>query len=75
MDASCHVAPSCLTSWENWPKNGRSLLRCIAVERQGVRGGQAFTERQFYISSVATTTQQFHALIRGHWTIENQLSS
>lgn len=31
------------------------------------------SERQFYISSVATTAQQFHTIIRGHWTIENQL--
>ena len=49
------------------------LQRCICVERQGLRDGQAFAERQYYISSVATTAQQFHTIIRGHWAIENQL--
>lgn len=49
------------------------LQRCIVVERQGMRDAQAFSERQFYISSVATTAEQFHRIIRGHWTIENQL--
>ena len=49
------------------------LQRCISVERQGMRDGQAFAERQYYISSVATTATEFGAIIRGHWTIENQL--
>lgn len=49
------------------------LQRCICVERQGMRDGQAFAERQYYISSLATTAQQFHRIIRGHWAIENRL--
>jgi predicted transposase YbfD/YdcC len=49
------------------------LQRCICIERQGIRDGQAFYERQYYISSVVTTAQQFHAIIRGHWSIENCL--
>jgi len=49
------------------------LKRCICVERQGTRDGQAFSERQYYISSLVTTAQHFHTLIRGHWSIENRL--
>ncbi|WP_250123807.1 ISAs1 family transposase [Chroococcidiopsis sp. CCMEE 29] len=49
------------------------LQRCISVERRGLRDGKAFAERQYYISSVATTAIEFQAIIRGHWTIENQL--
>lgn len=52
-----------------WP----GVRRGIGVERQGLRAGQVFYERQYYISSVATTAQQFHAIIRGHWCIENRL--
>lgn len=59
--------------WGEFAQTWTGLQRCIGVERQGMRERQAFAERQYYISSVATTAQQFHAIIRGHWPIENQL--
>ncbi len=49
------------------------LQRCICVERCGTRGGQEFSERQYYISSVITSAEEFHRIIRGHWGIENRL--
>jgi predicted transposase YbfD/YdcC len=49
-------------------------LRCLlSIERRGIRGGKAFEERHYYISSYQTTAQSFATLIRQHWHIENQL--
>lgn len=49
------------------------LKRCISVERQGMRSGRAYAERQYYISSAALSAERFHTIIRCHWRIENQL--
>ncbi len=38
------------------------LKACIGVERRGIRAGHPFCERQYYISSVDTTAEQFHQL-------------
>lgn len=49
------------------------IQSCIVVQRQGYRDGKPFDERQYYISSVVTDAEQFHRIIRGHWSIENRL--
>jgi predicted transposase YbfD/YdcC len=46
---------------------------CIVVQRHGYRDGKLFDERQYYISSVVASAEQFHRIIRGHWHIENRL--
>jgi hypothetical protein len=52
---------------------GAGVRRWICVERRGLRAGQAVSQPQYYISSLVTTAEQFHAIIRGHWSIENRL--
>lgn len=49
------------------------IQRCIVVQRHGYRDGKPFDQRQYYISSVVAGAEQFHRIIRGHWSIENQL--
>jgi len=49
------------------------IQRCIVVQRHGYRDGKSFDEQQYYISSVVTSAEQFHRIIRGHWSIENRL--
>jgi predicted transposase YbfD/YdcC len=49
------------------------LRRFIRVQRQGTRQGKPYTQCSYYITSLATTAQQFAAGIRGHWGIENRL--
>jgi predicted transposase YbfD/YdcC len=61
-----HPAPSLIQHWQG-------LRSLIVVERQGIRQGQPFTQRQFYISSLATSAHSFAQMIQGHWRIENQL--
>ncbi|MBD1843493.1 ISAs1 family transposase [Cyanobacteria bacterium FACHB-63] len=52
-----------------WP----GIQSYIVVQRQGCRDGKPFDERQSYISSVVADAEQFHRIIRGHWSIENRL--
>lgn len=52
-----------------WP----AIQSVIVVQRYGYRDGKPFDERQYYISSVVASAQQFHGIIRGHWSIENRL--
>ncbi len=52
-----------------WP----GIQCAIVVQRQGYRDGKSFRERQYYISSIVADAEQFHRIIRGHWSIENQL--
>ena len=49
------------------------IQSAIMVQRCGYRDEKPFAEKQYYISSVVTTAEQFHRIIRGHWRIENQL--
>lgn len=49
------------------------LRRLIRVQRQGTRDGKPYTQGSYYITSLATTAQQFAQGIRGHWGIENRL--
>jgi predicted transposase YbfD/YdcC len=43
------------------------------VHRHGTRKGKPYSQWSYYITSLATTAQQFAAGIRGHWGIENRL--
>jgi predicted transposase YbfD/YdcC len=45
----------------------------VVVERWGIRQNQPFRQRQFYISSLATSAHGFAQIVQGHWSIENQL--
>lgn len=49
------------------------LRRFVRMQRQGTRDGKSYTQCSYYITSLATTAQQFAAGIRGHWGIENRL--
>jgi predicted transposase YbfD/YdcC len=49
------------------------LRRCVRVHRHGTRKGKPYSQWSYYITSLATTAQQFAAGIRGHWGIENRL--
>jgi predicted transposase YbfD/YdcC len=45
------------------------LRRFVRVQRQGTRAGKLYIQCSYYITSLATTAQQFAAGIRGHWNI------
>ena len=49
------------------------LQRLVRVHRQGTRKGKTYSQWSYYITSLATTAQQFAAGMRGHWGIENRL--
>lgn len=49
------------------------LRRFVRVHRYGTRKGKPYSQWSYYITSLATTAQQFAAGIRGHWGIENRL--
>lgn len=54
-------------------KDWLGLRRFVRVERQGTRQGKPYEQVSYYITSLATTAQQFANGIRGHWGIENRL--
>lgn len=45
----------------------------VVVDRIGIRDGQPFDERHFYISSQILDAKQLLADTIGHWGIENRL--
>jgi predicted transposase YbfD/YdcC len=47
------------------------LRSLVVVERWGIRQNQPFRQRQFYISSLATSAHGFAKIVQGHWSIEN----
>jgi len=49
------------------------LRRLICVQRWGVRNRKFYYYTHYYISDLALTAYAFAALVRGHWSIENQL--
>ena len=56
-------------SVDEWP-----LLRSmIMVNRKTTEGEIVSEETQYFISSLIASAEHFHHLIRGHWSIENQL--
>lgn len=57
-----------LSSW----KNLQSIIS-IETERTIIQTNEKCTEQRVYISSLLTTAEQFNQMIRGHWSIENNL--
>ncbi len=49
------------------------LKSLIKVERTGTRGGKAYHQVAYYISSLVGSAVDFAHGIRGHWGIENRL--
>ncbi len=49
------------------------LVCFIRVSRMVIKDGKTIFFERFYISSLRKTPGEFCALIRGHWSIENQL--
>ncbi len=49
------------------------LICFIRVNRMVIKGGKTTVFERFYISSLSKTPEEFCVLIRGHWSIENQL--
>ena len=60
-----------ITKLNNW-KNLRSIVS-IETQRTIVQTGEIQTEQRFYISSLLSTPDYFNQMIRGHWSIENNL--
>lgn len=54
---------------EEW----EAVQSVVCVQRWGTRKGKAYHNIAYYISSVATSPQNWQALVRGHWGIENRL--
>lgn len=59
-----------LDSQEKWSQI-RSLV--MAEYLRVEKNGKTTIERRYYISSLSLSAQKFSQIIRGHWSIENQL--
>lgn len=51
----------------------KGLMSFVRVKRTVIIGEEIVTFERFYISSLNKNPEEFCALIRGHWSIENQL--
>lgn len=60
-----------ITKLNSW-KNLQSIIS-IETERTIIQTNEKSTEQRVYISSLLTTAEQFNQMIRGHWSIENNL--
>ena len=60
-------------SWFESKQDWAFLRTMIMVQRKTMKGENVSHETQYYISSLAETATAFHRLIRGHWSVENQL--
>lgn len=58
---------------EGCAKKWTDLTRLICVQRWGTRDHKFYSCTHYYISDLAYTAYTFAALVRGHWSIENQL--
>ncbi len=56
---------------ENW-KNLQSIIS-IETNKTILQTGDIQTEQRFYIASLISTPEVFNQIIRGHWSIENNL--
>jgi predicted transposase YbfD/YdcC len=56
---------------ENW-KNLQTIIS-IETKRTTLTSHQTQTGQRFYISGVLKTPEEFNEIIRGHWSIENNL--
>ncbi len=59
--------------WFEDKKLWAGLVCFIRVRRMVIENGETMVFERFYISSLHKTPEEFCALIRGHWSIENQL--
>jgi hypothetical protein len=57
------------------PPGWSGIKSLIKVERVGTRSGKKYHEIICYIISLMQTAQEFAQGIRGHWGIENRLST
>lgn len=64
------VAPC---DWFQDRNQWKGLTSFVRVKRTAIIGEDTVTFERFYISSLNERPEQFCALIRGHWSIENQL--
>ena len=64
------VAPC---DWFQDQEQWKGLVSFVRVERTVTIGEEISTFERFYISSLNKTPEEFCSLIRGHWSIENQL--
>ncbi|MCY7278594.1 MAG: ISAs1 family transposase [Phormidesmis sp. CAN_BIN44] len=56
---------------KRWSSAG--ITRVIWVNRQGIRAGKPFQEKQCYVSNLTLDAPAFLELTRSHWQIENGL--
>lgn len=56
---------------ENW-KSLHSIVKIESTREQAI-SGKITHETRYYISSLKACAEKFNTLIRGHWTIENNL--
>lgn len=57
-------------AWQTqWP----GLARLLCVYRCGERNHKRYAEVHYYITDLCETAQALAELVRGHWSIENQL--
>ncbi len=64
------VAPC---DWFQDKEQWEGLTSFVRVKRTVTIGEETVTFERFYISSLNKTPEEFCSLIRGHWSIENQL--
>lgn len=64
------VAPC---DWFQDQEQWKGLVSFVRVKRTVTIGEEISTFERFYISSLNKTPEEFCSLIRGHWSIENQL--
>lgn len=63
-----------LTTPLNSQKKWRELKSLVMAEYMRVESnGKTSIERRYYISSLSLSAREFSHIIRGHWSIENQL--
>jgi len=58
---------------EHTHKDWESIKSVIKVERSGRRGNKPYDSVAYYISNIEKEAKTFAKIIKGHWTIENQL--
>lgn len=63
----------CISKQANW----KGLQNIISIETKRITLStlQTQTEQRFYISSILKTPKEFNEIIRGNWSIENNLTT
>jgi predicted transposase YbfD/YdcC len=68
-----HVTATKNTVWFETKQDWTALRSFVMVERTTEKGGNKHRECAYYISSLEADAAKFQRLVRGHWSIENQL--